>query len=150
MSPETCPFCEIVSGRRPQEIVYSDDTVMAFLCEPPANWGHALVIPLLHRTDIWDIAPEELAATAGIARILAGVLRDELGAVGVNIRQNSGVHAGQDVFHFHMHIVPRYEGDTLLPGCVWGESPWQPPSGGDLERRRVATLIRRGLAARNV
>ena len=72
-------------------------------------------------------------------------MRDELGATGVNLRQNSGASAGQDVFHFHLHVVPRYEGDTVLPGCVWGEPPWEPPAGGDAERGRVAAAIRRGL-----
>lgn len=115
-TPTPCPFCEIVAGRRPQEIVYADDTVVGFLCEPPATWGHVLVVPRLHRADIWDIRPEEAAAAFVAARLLATVVRDDLGAVGVNLRQNSGSKAGQDVFHFHLHVVPRYADDTLLPG----------------------------------
>jgi histidine triad (HIT) family protein len=146
----TCPFCEIVAGRLPQEIVLRDDTVVAFLCEPPATWGHVLVVPRQHRTDIWDIAPEEAASAVLAARLLAEVLRDELGAVGVNLRQNSGSKAGQDVFHFHLHVVPRYVDDTLLPGGVWGVAPWQAPAGGEEQRRRVADTIRRGVAARTV
>ena len=81
----------------------------------------------------------------GIAQRLARVMRDELGAVGVNLRQNSGARAGQDVFHFHLHVVPRYEDDTVLPGCVWGAPPWEAPAGGEAERRRVANALRRGL-----
>lgn len=142
-----CPFCQVVAGRRGHEIVYVDRTVAAFLCEPPATWGHLLVVPRTHRVTIWDAAPEEAAATILAARLLARVLRDELGAVGIHLRQNSGVRAGQDVPHFHVHVIPRYEGDTILPGCVWGVPPWQPPSGGDAERGRVADAVRRGVAA---
>lgn len=146
---ELCPFCEIVAGRQHQEIVYTDDTVIGFLCEPPASWGHVLVVPREHRTDIWDILPQEAGSAIAAARLLATVLRDDLGAIGVNLRHNSGSKAGQDVFHFHLHVVPRYADDTLLPGCVWGMSPWEPPAGGETQRRRVAETIRSGISARN-
>ena len=129
--------------------MFEQDGVVAFLCEPPATWGHLLVVPRAHRRDIWDAPRDEAIAVMAAAHLLAGVVRDELGAVGVNLRQNSGAHAGQDVFHFHMHLVPRYEGDTVQPGCVWGEPPWQPPEGGDEERSRVADAIRRGVVARH-
>jgi histidine triad (HIT) family protein len=122
--------------------------VVAFLCEPPATWGHTLIVPRAHRRDIWEIAPDEAVAAMSLAHALAHVARDELGATGVNLRQNSGRSSGQDVCHFHLHVVPRYEGDTVLPGCVWGEPPWQPPEGGDAERRRVAAAIRRELGRR--
>jgi histidine triad (HIT) family protein len=147
-STSPCIFCDIVAGRKSQEVVYEDDTVVAFLCEPPATWGHVLVVPRSHRTDIWDIAAHEAAAAFVAARLLSEVVRDELDAVGVNLRQNSGAKAGQDVFHFHLHVVPRYPDDLLLPGCVWGVPPWEPPQGGDDERKRVADIIRRGVADR--
>jgi histidine triad (HIT) family protein len=140
-------FCEIVADRREQEVVYSNAQVLAFLCEPPATWGHTLIVPRAHRRDIWTVEPSEAAAAVRLAQRLAGVMRDELGAVGVNLRQNSGERAGQDVFHFHLHVVPRYEDDTVLPGCVWGAPPWEPPAGGDAERRRVAEKLRAGLSA---
>ena len=71
--------------------------------------------------------------------------RSELGAEGVNLRQNSGVFSDQDVFHFHLHVVPRYENDTVLPGCVWGDPPWVPPPNDSSERLRAADGIRVGL-----
>jgi histidine triad (HIT) family protein len=108
-----------------------------------------LVVPREHRCDIWDADRDEAVALMAAAHLLAGVVRDELGAVGVNLRQNSGSRAGQDVFHFHLHLVPRYADDTVQPGCVWGDPPWQPPAGGDEERRRVADAIRRGVASRH-
>jgi histidine triad (HIT) family protein len=141
-----CPFCEVVSGRRRQEIVHADEAVVAFLCEPPATWGHTLVVPRTHRRDIWEIEPDEATAAMLVAWRLSQVMRDGLGATGVNLRQNSGERSGQDVWHFHLHVVPRYEDDTVLPGCVWGVPPWQPPPGGEGERQRVADVLRRGVA----
>ena len=146
MVAERCVFCEIVAGRHHQEIVYTDDAVVAFLCEPPATWGHVLVVTRQHRVDIWTTPREEASAAMNAAHLFAQVARDDLGAVGVNLRHNSGSRAGQDVFHFHLHVVPRYDGDTVQPGCVWGAPPWEPPAGGDIERRRIAELIRRGIA----
>jgi histidine triad (HIT) family protein len=142
---EQCVFCEIIADRTDQEVVYADDVVVAFLCEPPATWGHTLIVPRTHRQDIWTVEPAESQAGMAVAQRLAHAMRAELGAVGVNLRQNSGSRAGQDVFHFHFHVVPRYEDDTVLPGCVWGMPPWQPPTGGDAERRRVAEALRGGL-----
>jgi histidine triad (HIT) family protein len=128
--------------------VYADEMVVGFLCEPPATWGHILVVPRRHRVDIWDVPPQEAASVMVAAQLMSEVVHDDLGAVGVNLRQNSGRKAGQDVPHFHLHVVPRYPGDTLLPGCVWGVPPWEPPKGGDAEKRRVAETIRRGIATR--
>ena len=141
-----CPFCAIVEGVRDQEIVASDGDSVAFLCEPPATQGHTLIVPRRHRSDIWDVEEDELLRMAEMARRLAAVMRERLGATGINLRQNSGARAGQDVFHFHLHVVPRYEDDTVQPGCVWGAPPWQPPPNGPDDRRRVADALRDGLA----
>jgi histidine triad (HIT) family protein len=143
---DDCPFCEIIEGRRDQEIVASRDDVVGFLCEPPATRGHTLIVPRFHRADIWDVEPEEIAQAIELAQQLARAMRDHLGATGVNLRQNSGEGAGQDVFHFHLHVVPRYEDDSVLPGCVWGVPPWQPPPNDPDDRRRIAETLRAGLA----
>jgi histidine triad (HIT) family protein len=143
---EPCPFCEIAARRSDQEIVYADVGLVAFLCEPPATWGHTLIVPRTHKQDIWSIEPGEAGAAMKLAHRLAHAMRKELGAVGVNLRHNSGGKAGQDVLHFHLHVVPRYEDDTVLPGCVWGMPPWRPPAGGDEERRRVAGVLRSALS----
>ena len=141
-----CPFCAIVDGRLKQEVVAADDSVVAFLCNPPATQGHTLIVPKHHRTDIWDVERDELFRMTELARRLAATMRESLGAVGVNLRQNSGARAGQDVFHFHLHVVPRYEDDTVQPGCVWGAPPWQPPPNSADERGRIAEALREGLA----
>jgi histidine triad (HIT) family protein len=142
-----CPFCEIVRKRREHDVITAADGVVAFLCEPPATLGHTLIVPEAHRTDIWDLEPGEAKAAIELAHRLAAVMRDRLGAIGINLRQNSGAQAGQDVFHFHLHVVPRYEGDTVLPGCVWGIPPWQPPPNGAQDRRGTAEALRVGLTS---
>jgi histidine triad (HIT) family protein len=119
--------------------------VAAFLCEPPAAWGHVLVVPREHVTDIWDVEEGTFQLVAAVAHRLAHALRPALGAKGINVRQNSGEVAGQDVFHFHVHVIPRYEGDTLGPFCVWKVPPWQAPEGGDEKRTEVAEAIRSAL-----
>ncbi|MGI9112183.1 MAG: HIT family protein [Gaiellaceae bacterium] len=102
-------------------------------------------VPREHRRDIWTIPRDEAMATMSAAHALARAVRGEFGAIGVNLRHNSGSLAGQDVFHFHLHVVPRYEGDTVSRGAS-GARRREPPPGGDGERRRVADSIRRALA----
>jgi histidine triad (HIT) family protein len=142
---ESCAFCEIIIGHRKQEIVHSDETVVAFLCEPPAVWGHVLVVPRRHVRDVWGIGPDELSAVAAAAKRLADALRTAVNAEGISLRQNSGDASGQDVFHFHLHVIPRRADDNLGRACVWGVPPWTPPEGGDAERKRVASAIRKRL-----
>ena len=142
---ESCPFCEIADGRRRQEVVHADESVVAFLCEPPAVWGHVLVVPRRHVADVWEIEPGELAAVTAAAKRVADALRVTVDAEGISLRQNSGDASGQDVFHFHLHVIPRHEGDPLGRACVWGVPPWTPPEGGDERRRAVADAIRAAL-----
>lgn len=144
MSPH-CPFCEVINGQRHQEIVYSSESAIAFLCEPPAVWGHILVVPRRHVTDIWAIELSELSAITAAAKPLADALRSAVDADGISLRQNSGDASGQDVFHFHLHVIPRRNGDVLGRACVWGVPPWTPPEGGDKERAEVAAAIRDAL-----
>jgi histidine triad (HIT) family protein len=141
-----CPFCEIVAGERDQPVVHEGDRCMAFLCEPPAAWGHVLVVPRAHAADLWAVESETFAELAETARRLAFALRSGLAAEGVNLRANSGGAAGQDVFHLHLHVIPRYAGDSLGRACVWGAPPWRPPEGGDAKRAEVAAALRDALA----
>ncbi len=96
----------------------------------PATRGHALVVPRAHATDVFDIDPEDLAAVARTAQRVALRARDRLGAAGVNLLQSSGAAAWQTVFHLHVHVIPRYEGDPL-------RLPWV-PGPGDLDDIRAA------------
>lgn len=114
---ENCIFCKIASGEIPATTLYEDQDFRVILDLGPASKGHALILPKEHYANIYEI-PEELAAKAMIlAKKMAGVLTQALKCDGFNIVQNNGEPAGQTVFHFHMHLIPRYEGDDV--GLTW-------------------------------
>src|SRR5687768_9249263 len=117
-----CLFCKIVAGEVPSTRVDEDESTIAFMDINPATRGHALVIPRVHATDLHDIGPEDLAACAHAAQRLAGRARDRLGADGVNLLNSCGQAAWQTVFHFHIHVIPRYANDPL-------RLPWVPGPG---------------------
>ncbi len=109
-----CIFCKIVKGEVPCNKVYEDDEVFAFLDINPVSAGHTLVIPKEHYENIYDIPEEVLGKIAIVAKRLALVYRDKLGIENVNILNSNGSAAQQDVFHYHMHIIPRRKGDGTL------------------------------------
>jgi histidine triad (HIT) family protein len=117
-----CLFCKIVAGEIPATIVAEDERTIAFMDINPATRGHALVIPRAHAADVFTIDPDDLQAVVVVAQRLAQRARGELGADGVNLLNSSGRAAWQTVFHFHLHVVPRYEGDPL-------RLPWVPAPG---------------------
>ena len=106
-----CLFCRIVAGELPALVIATRERAIAFMDINPATRGHALVIPRAHATDVGDIGEEDLAACASLAQRVARVAREQLGADGVNILNSSGPAAWQTVFHFHLHVIPRYAGD---------------------------------------
>ncbi len=111
--PVSCIFCKIVKKDAPASIVYEDDKVLAFLDIRPLNEGHTLVIPKAHHETVYDI-PENLNAHIyKIVKRLAHVVKDATKADGITIIQQNGHAAGQEVFHMHVHVVPRYEGQKL-------------------------------------
>jgi histidine triad (HIT) family protein len=130
MADPDCLFCKIVAGELPATIVAEDERTIAFMDINPATRGHALVIPRAHARDLYDVDPEDLAAVAVAAQRLATRVRDNLGADGVNLLNSSGAAAWQTVFHFHVHVIPRYEGDPL-------RLPWVPAS-GDMDEIKAA------------
>jgi histidine triad (HIT) family protein len=126
-----CLFCRIVAGELPSTRVHEDERVIAIMDIFPATRGHALVIPRAHAADIRDVAADDLAAAAQAARLLAGRAVERLGADGVTVMQSNGAAAWQTVFHYHVHVIPRYEGDPLvLPWTPGGE----PTAAEELER----------------
>jgi histidine triad (HIT) family protein len=135
-----CVFCQIVAGELSARILYSDDAVIAFLDRAPATPGHALVVPRTHRNDLLQMSDDGLAAVIVAARKVAEAIRSALDPPGLWLHQVSGEAAGQDVFHFHLHLIPRYEDDTIQPG--WGNPPWQPPSLSDAVQDQIAARIR--------
>ncbi len=108
-----CIFCKIVAGELPATIVDEDERTIAFMDISPATRGHALVIPRSHARDLLAVGLDDLAAIAGAAQRLARRMPAALGADGVNLLNSCGQAAWQTVFHDHLHVIPRYEGDPL-------------------------------------
>ena len=136
MPDPDCIFCKIVSGELPAEIVDTDERTVSFMDINPATRGHALVIPRAHAEDLFTVSDEDLAATMLSARRLAERMRDTIHPDGFNILNSCGRAAWQTVFHFHLHVVPRYHDDPL-------ELPWVPAPGDAGEIARVAAELRR-------
>jgi histidine triad (HIT) family protein len=136
MADPDCIFCKIVAGELPATIVAEDERTIAFMDISPASRGHALVIPRAHATDLHEIDPDELAAVVAAAQRLAARARDNLGAVGVNLLNSCGAAAWQSVFHFHVHVIPRYPCDPL-------KLPWV-PAPGDMDAIADAAAQLRG------
>ena len=108
-----CIFCKIVAGEIPSHRIDEDERTIAFMDINPWTRGHALVIPKEHSRNLYDIAGEDLAAVAAAAQRLALRVRDRLGAEGINVLQSNEPVAMQTVFHYHVHVIPRYSDDGL-------------------------------------
>jgi len=130
-----CIFCKIIAGELPGQIVDQDERTIAFMDINPATRGHLLVVPRNHSRDLLEIDPEDLAAAALSAQRLAHRVQDRLGADGVNLLNSRGSAAWQTVFHFHIHVIPRYDGDPL-------RLPWIPAPGDAGEIVAVAQKLR--------
>jgi histidine triad (HIT) family protein len=134
MADPDCVFCKIVAGELPATIVAEDERTVAFMDISPATRGHALVVPRAHAADVHEIDPADLQAVAVAAQRLAARVRDRLGADGVNLLNSSGAAAWQTVFHFHLHVIPRYESDPL-------RLPWVPAAGDQDDIRAAASEL---------
>jgi histidine triad (HIT) family protein len=122
VSDPDCIFCKIVAGELSSRIVDEDERTIAFMDIAPATRGHALVIPRAHSADLLEIGAEDLSATVLAAQRLAQRMPERLGAAGVNLLNACGRAAWQTVFHFHIHVIPRYADDPL-------RLPWVPEQG---------------------
>ena len=111
---DKCIFCDIVAGNLPSFKLYEDDLFIAILDRFPVTKGHTLIIPKFHANDIFGLCEKEAPQIMPLAQKLAAKIKDVLNPAGFNILQNNGKAAGQVVFHYHMHIIPRYDdGDGL-------------------------------------
>ena len=133
-----CIFCSIISGDIPAAKVYEDDQTLSFMDINPGNPGHLLVIPKQHYRNIFDIPPEIAGKIMEVGTKLAGVIREVLNPDGLNLFQSSEAAAFQSVFHFHLHLLPRWEDDSLL-------LPWKPKPGDMDEIRKVAAQLQEHL-----
>jgi histidine triad (HIT) family protein len=132
---DDCLFCGIIQGSIPSETIDSDERTVAFMDVNPATAGHALVVPREHSADLLEIGDEDLTAVTLAAQRLAKRMKDVLGADGINLINACGSAAWQTVFHFHIHVVPRYEDDPL-------KLPWVPAPGDSDEIAAVAAKLR--------
>ncbi|MFA4927370.1 MAG: HIT family protein [Patulibacter sp.] len=117
-----CIFCKIVAGELPSLRVDEDERTVSFLDVNPATPGHTVIVPRRHTADLLSISADDLAACNVAAQRVAQQAIDRLGAVGVNLLNNCGSGAWQTVFHFHLHVIPRYADDPL-------RLPWIPAPG---------------------
>jgi histidine triad (HIT) family protein len=135
VSDPDCIFCKIIAGELPGQIIDQDERTVAFMDISPATRGHALVIPRRHVRDLLEIEADDLNATIEGAQRIARRASERLGADGVNLLNSYGRAAWQTVFHFHIHVIPRYADDPL-------RLPWTPAEGDMDEIAAVAEQLR--------
>ncbi len=131
-----CIFCAIVEGKIPSAKVYEDTHVFAFMDIAPANSGHLLIIPKQHYRNIFDMPAEVGSKIMEVAVPLATAIRKALNPDGLNLFQANEASGFQTVFHFHLHLIPRWEGDLLRP-------PWKPSEGDMEEIHNIAMKIQK-------
>lgn len=121
MRKEDCIFCKIAAGDIPSATLYEDDDFRVILDIEPASKGHALILPKEHYANLYELDDELAAKALVLAKKMITKLTDVLGCEGYNVLQNNGTAAGQTVFHFHMHLVPRYKDDNVKIGWKMGK-----------------------------
>ncbi len=122
MRDDNCIFCKLANGEIPTNAIYEDDEFKVILDMSPATKGHALILPKDHYRNMYDIPEEKVTKAFALAKKMTKEMTDKLGADGFNIVQNNEEVAGQTVFHFHIHLIPRYKNDGQVVGWRPGNS----------------------------
>jgi len=135
MRDENCIFCKLAGGDIPTATVYEDESFRVILDAAPATKGHALILPKDHYANIYEMDEEVLKDAAVLGKKLAVKMKEKLGCDGVNLVQNNETCAGQTVFHFHLHVIPRYKEDGQVIG-------WTPGETNEKEQKEVLELLR--------
>ena len=117
MRDANCVFCKILNGEIPSAKLYEDEDFAIILDIGPATFGHALLIPKNHYANLFEMPEELLAKSIQLAKVWGDKMMKAFHADGMNLVQNNGLAAGQTVFHYHMHLIPRYQEDTV--GELW-------------------------------
>ena len=117
MGEQNCIFCKIAGGEIPSSTVYEDEDFRVILDLGPASKGHALILPKQHYKDLCELDEAVAAKVMPLAAKIGKAMKQSLGCAGFNVVQNNGEAAGQTVFHFHMHLIPRYKNDDA--GFGW-------------------------------
>ncbi|NLG03862.1 MAG: HIT family protein [Clostridia bacterium] len=135
MKKDDCLFCKIANGDIPSKTIYEDQKFRVFLDISPATRGHALIVPKDHYADLFEISEETVKDAIALAKKIASVMKERLHCEGINIVQNNGEVAGQSVFHFHMHLIPRYSDDhqNIL---------WNPTNPDDAALEEIKNILK--------
>lgn len=134
MKKNDCIFCKLANGDIPATALYEDDMVKVIFDRGPATKGHALILPKEHFDNIYEIEEEYAKKIMVVASKVAKAMKESLGCDGINVLQNNEEAAGQTVFHFHTHIIPRYKGDGVSIG-------WKPNEVTDEQIEELAEKI---------
>lgn len=136
MKKADCIFCKIANGEIPSTTLYEDDDFRVIFDISPASKGHVLILPKEHSDNVFDLPEETASKIYVLAKKVAAAVKAGLSCDGINILQNNGEAAGQSVFHLHMHVIPRYQSDTVKIGWKLGEAP----AAEELEQMKKAIL----------
>lgn len=134
MKDTNCIFCKIANGEIPSKTLYEDDKFRVILDLGPASKGHALILPKAHYADLYELPEETAGEVMKLAKKMAAQMTQRLGCEGFNLVQNNGELAGQTVFHFHMHLIPRYRDDGQKIG-------WKPQEATQEELEAIRAQI---------
>ncbi len=134
MKDTNCIFCKIANGEIPSKTLYEDDKFRVILDLGPASKGHALILPKEHYADLYELPEETAGEVMKLAKKMAAQMTQRLGCEGFNLVQNNGELAGQTVFHFHMHLLPRYRDDGQKIG-------WKPQEATQEELETIRAQI---------
>ena len=126
MKDDNCIFCKLANKDIPTNIIYEDDRFTVILDASPATKGHALILPKNHAANIYELPDEDASAVFVLAKKLATKMTEILHCDGFNIVQNNGEVAGQTVFHFHLHLIPRYLNDGNQDKLTWNHAEFTP------------------------
>ena len=136
---DNCIFCKIANGEIPAATLYEDENFRVILDLGPASKGHALILPKSHAANIYELSDEMAAKAMILAKKMATAMTAALKCDGFNIVQNNGECAGQTVFHFHMHLIPRYKGDQV--GITW-----KPGELSDADKEEILLKVKEQLS----
>lgn len=138
MKDDNCIFCKIANGEIPSSTIFEDEDFRVILDLNPASKGHALILPKEHYKDVCSLDERVGKKVLPLAAKVGAAMKRSLGCTGFNLVQNNGIDAGQTVFHFHMHIIPRYEGGPVIVS-------WEPGQSDTEEREQTVGAIEREL-----
>lgn len=138
MSESNCIFCKLASGEFGSATIYEDELFRVILDISPAAKGHALLLPKRHLENIFELDGMESEKALQVVKKVCTALKKTLNCDGINVLQNNGTAAGQSVFHYHVHMIPRYDNDNII-------IPWETLSYADGEANELAAKIKSNL-----